>query len=140
MTSKTHLLELMRKKEKILVHRRALALGALNNEHEKTQGLTEQLADMIDQNSPKSGVVLLPHMLGNAARLAAKLSEQRDISRNRTDYLQTEIGAAQKLLARHQTRESILKDRVLLEERAHQERVQTANDAMLPPQLGKIRR
>ena len=140
MTSKTHLLELMRKKEKILVQRRALALGALNTEHEKTQDLTEQLADMIDQNSPKSGVVLLPHMLGNAARLAAKLSEQRDISRNRTDYLQTEIGAAQKLLARHQTRESILKDRVLLEERAHQERVQTANDAMLPPQLGKIRR
>ena len=140
MTSKTHLLELMRKKEKILVQRRALAPGALNTEHEKTQGLTEQLADMIDQNSPKSGVVLLPHMLGNAARLAAKLSEQRDISRNRTDYLQTEIGAAQKLLARHQTRESILKDRVLIEERAHQERVQTANDAMLPPQLGKIRR
>ena len=32
MTSKTHLLELMRKKEKILVQRRALALGALNNE------------------------------------------------------------------------------------------------------------
>ena len=117
-----------------------MALGALNTEHEKTQGLTEQFADMIYQNSPKSGVVLLPHMLGNAARLAAKLSEQRDISRNRTDYLQTEIGAAQKLLARHQTRESILKDRVLLEERAHQERVQTANDAMLPPQLGKIRR
>ena len=140
MTSKTHLLELMRKKEKILVQRRALALGALNNEHEKTLGLTEQLADMIDQNSPKSGVVLLPHMLGNAARLAAKLSEQRDISRNRTDYLQAEIGAAQKLLARHQSRESILKDRVVIEEKAHQERVQTANDAMLPPQLGKIRR
>ena len=140
MTSKTHLLELMRKKEKILVQRRALALGALNTEHEKTRGLTEQLADMIDQNSPKSGAVLLPHMLCNASRLAAKLSEQCDISRNRTHYLQTEIGTAQRLLARHQTRESILKDRVLIEERAHQERVQTANDAMLPPQLGKIRR
>ncbi|MEZ7812692.1 MAG: hypothetical protein ACI9O0_000681 [Paracoccaceae bacterium] len=140
MSQKTHLMELMRKKEKIMVQRRALALGDLNSEHTKTKGLGHKLNVMIAENQPQSGTVLHPQMLGNTARLSGQLAEQRDLTKNRMDFLQTEISAAQKLLASHQTRETLLKDRIIVEKRAHQEQVQVANDALLPPQLGKLRR
>ena len=138
MGSRSHLLDLMRRREALGARKAAAGLGALAAEQARHSDLADRLTQVIAQTLPGPGPQH-PARLRAAMTLAGQLQTQREIATNRAEFLATELEGVRARLGQHQRREALIADRADLARRTEAEAAEARSEASLPPRRGAPR-
>ncbi len=132
MSRKARLFELMVKREKLALRRKADALGGLVADHEKLADLDEKLASLLAENSATKGEQSV-QMLRSKAWYGREMAQQREFAKNRLEFLGKEIETAQTRLAQSKQKEKILSERAVTERRVFAQEAEDKAERARPP-------
>jgi hypothetical protein len=132
MSRKARLFELMMKREKLALRRKADALGALQADQGKLTDLDEKLEALLAENAAPGGVQSV-HMLRSRAWYGREMAQQREFAKNRLEFLGKEIKTAQSKLAQSKQKEKILGEKAKAEHRLFAQEAEEKADQLRSP-------
>ena len=132
MPHKARLYELMMKREKLALRRKADALGGLVQDQSKLADLDEKLAVLLTESCAQKGAETV-HSLRSRAWYGREMAGQREFAQNRLEFLGKEIETAQSRLAQSKQKEKILGERALTERKIFAQEAENNAEKLCPP-------